>query len=742
MEIANQPESDIYLGQIVNNEDEAYALYTKYAYQLGFSKIRTKEYVCAKQGTKYLDEGTSTSFTKMNARTNCEAMVRFTIEVDGLWKITKLITEHNHELVKQEHRHLMRSARNIPSAKGDLINSMVTTGIRTKDVWSYLGEETHGFDNIGFSKKDCYNYVNKQKLKLIKAGDGKSLVNLLQSHQAEDPMFYYSVQFDEELHLTNVFWRDGRSTIDYDCFGDVVVFDTTYRTNKYDLICGPFVGINHHWQNVMFGCAFLMNESAESFEWLFDQFLKSMGNRPPQTIVTDQDAAMAKAIEKIFPNTRHRLCLWHISKNAPSHLGSLNCDSDFQSYFQKCMRMCDSEEEFEITWDEMIRKFELNDHKWLNRMYTIRHKWSTAFGKDMFSANIKSSQRSESTNSVLGEISTKKTSLTEFFLAFKKMVEKWRSSEGEEDFHNSQSIPSCAINRNRTLCHASKIYTKKIFKLFEREYLDGVGTLFKEIKRDGDIFYYELWVDGKESKRWVVQFNSSNENVTCSCKKFESMGILCAHALRVYNIKCVTRVPDKYFLKRWSKNAKFSDCEHKEKYATSEDPKIVYRNSIMRSFYNLVLASQDHKETQDIMWDVINNGSQQVQERLRDLNKSNNVEKNKEIHCTIQDASQVGQILDPPKAKPKGGGSEKQKGVEHAASTALEQISISQSFDYTYPMVNTTQVVQSSHSMIPHAFYGTWNIRSPFHIIDISNNLNQEAHPSAWRPPTTFTENQ
>ena len=77
-------------------------------------------------------------------------------------------------------------------------------------------------------------------LKMINARDGQSLVNHLQTCQVEDPMFYYSVQFDEDMHLTNVFLRDGISKINYDCFRDVVVFYMIYRTNKYDLICAPF----------------------------------------------------------------------------------------------------------------------------------------------------------------------------------------------------------------------------------------------------------------------------------------------------------------------------------------------------------------------------------------------------------------------------------------------------------------------------------------------------------------------
>ncbi len=87
---------------------------------------------------------------------------------------------------------------------------------------------------------------------------------------------------------------------DYELYGDVMVFDTTFRTNKYGLICAPFVGVNNHWNNVMFACAFIANESAESFEWLFEEFLKSMGGKKPITIFTDQDKAITKSIKQVI----------------------------------------------------------------------------------------------------------------------------------------------------------------------------------------------------------------------------------------------------------------------------------------------------------------------------------------------------------------------------------------------------------------------------------------------------------
>lgn len=251
---------DIFLGQVVNNKDEAYNLYQAHAFKTGFSvrkgrelyydnerKItRFKEFYCSKEGFKNNEYGGEVAYERADSRTNCKAMVRFNVSKEGVWKVTKFVLDHNHQLVPPEQRHLLRSMRNMSNVKGDLIKSMVNSGIRVTNIWNYLGEEVGGYNNLGITLKDMHNYVYTEKLKLIEAGDAQSLVNNLQNRQAQDPMFYYSVQLDQESRLTNVFWRDGKSKVDYDCFGDVVIFDTTYRTNKYDMICAPFVGINHH----------------------------------------------------------------------------------------------------------------------------------------------------------------------------------------------------------------------------------------------------------------------------------------------------------------------------------------------------------------------------------------------------------------------------------------------------------------------------------------------------------------
>jgi hypothetical protein len=120
--------------------------------------------------------------------------------------------------------------------------------------------------------------------------------------QAEEPGFYYSLELDAKNKVRSVFWSDARARQYYDLYGDCVCFDTTFLTNKYNLPFAPFVGISPHGKTYIFACAFIINETAKTFEWLFSVFLEAMGGKHPQSIMTDQD-------KKCFPkcNTQRLL---------------------------------------------------------------------------------------------------------------------------------------------------------------------------------------------------------------------------------------------------------------------------------------------------------------------------------------------------------------------------------------------------------------------------------------------------
>ncbi|KAL2542773.1 Protein FAR1-RELATED SEQUENCE 5 [Abeliophyllum distichum] len=170
----------------------------------------------------------------------------------------------------------------------------------------------------------------------------------------------------------------------YKEFDDVVTFDTTYLTNKYDMPFAPFVGVNHHEQSTLLGCGLVSNEDTETFVWLFRTWLQCMDDQHPNGIITDQDRAMQNAIQIVFPNTNHRWCLWHILKKLPEKFGNHSHKGSILSTIHVVVYDSQTHEEFEQGWSEMIRLYTLQENDWLYGLYKDRSRWVPCFLKTSF----------------------------------------------------------------------------------------------------------------------------------------------------------------------------------------------------------------------------------------------------------------------------------------------------------------------------------------------------------------------
>lgn len=82
------------------------------------------------------------------------------------------------------------------------------------------------------------------------------------------------------------------------------------------MIFVPFTGIDHHQKCVTFGAALMCDETIESYKWILSAFKQAHG-KAPLLAVTDQDPALKNAIEAVFPESNHRLCMWHITQKLP-----------------------------------------------------------------------------------------------------------------------------------------------------------------------------------------------------------------------------------------------------------------------------------------------------------------------------------------------------------------------------------------------------------------------------------------
>jgi hypothetical protein len=374
---------------------------------------------------------------------------------------------------------------------------------------------------------------------------------------------------------------------------------------------------------------------------------------------------MANAIEEVFPETRHRLCLWHISRNAAQNLRSMYANPKFKELFNKWLFGRVTELEFESTWNEIIVKFNLEGNTWLKTIYDLREKWCPLFSKDTFSARILSTQRSESTNNVFNRMATKTMTLTEFVNHYFKQAEQMRSSELEETFRCNNGIPSRAARSSGIKKQAGIVYTRKIYNLFENEFISSLAVKMHEVESEGTLHTFEL--NEEEHKRvYVVQFNSITSTISCSCKMFESMGWLCRHSLRVLNVRNITQIPAQYILKRWTKDAKIGlDGSDGSLQVKDKSTVTLRRNSLMRMACSIINEGAQTESTSKIALQKLTELSELIDKEMKKI-KLDDVRK--EISEVLNDDlgdndGNERQILNPSSVWPKGMSNTRKKGL-------------------------------------------------------------------------------
>lgn len=181
----------------------------------------------------------------------------------------------------------------------------------------------------------------------------ESCIAYLNERKNFDPSFYLEYTIDEQYRLGHIFLCDGSCRIYYAIFGDVFAFDATYCTNACHKPLVVIVGINYHYRSTIFGFTLLTAETKHTYIWLLATSLDAMESKYPKTVLTDgKKQEMCKVISKTLPQSIHRLCYWHLERNAHSNVGK----TEFTVNFKDCMLYTNKHENFQSKWDAMVYK--------------------------------------------------------------------------------------------------------------------------------------------------------------------------------------------------------------------------------------------------------------------------------------------------------------------------------------------------------------------------------------------------
>lgn len=629
------PEGDLdlepYEGMEFESEEAAKAFYNSYARRVGFSTrvsssrrsrrdgaIIQRQFVCAKEGFRNLNEKRTKDREikrpRMVTRVGCKASLSVKIQDSGKWVVSGFVKEHNHELVPPDQVHCLRSHRQISGPAKTLIDTLQAAGMGPRRIMSALIKEYGGISKVGFTEVDCRNYMRNNRSRNLD-GDIQLLLDYLRRMHAENPAFFYAVQGDEDQCMSNVFWADPKARTYYTYFGDTVTFDTSYRSNRYRLPFAPFTGINHHGQPVLFGCAFLINESEASFIWLFKTWLMAMSGRPPVSITTDHDEVIRSSITQVFPETRHRFCKWHIFKKCQEKLSHVFLHHpNFEADFHKCVNLTDSIEEFESCWVSLVDRYDLRDHDWLQTVYIARRQWVPVYLRDTFFAEMSITQRSDSMNSYFDGYVNASTNLSQFFKLYEKAVESRSEKEVKADYDTMNTSPILKTPSPMEK-QASGLYTRKLFTRFQEELVATLSFMASKAEDDGEMTMYQVSKYGEDHKASYVRFNVLEMKATCSCQMFEFSGILCRHVLAVFRVTNVLTLPSHYILKRWTRNAKSSIILEERAsavYTNYLESHTVRYNTLRHEAFKFVDDAANSVDTYDVAMKALKEAAKRV----------------------------------------------------------------------------------------------------------------------------------
>ncbi|KAK2438899.1 protein FAR1-RELATED SEQUENCE [Trifolium repens] len=558
------------IGMVFYSYEDAWKFWVDYGGRLGFrvrkqythtkndGSITSCRFVCCNEGLRKPDKRDyKTINPRPETRTNCRARIALR-HMYGQFIVTDFVEEHNHNVLLQETIQMLSSEQKVLEVQCHQIDLANGDSLQHKTSLDLTSKEVGGSSDFGYTPTDQKNNIHKRRKSLVN-GKVSCLLQYFQRQLVENPTSYHAYQMSAEDQITNVFWADARMLIDYGYFGDVVSLDSTYCTDYPHIPLAVFSGFDHHRRTVIFGAALLYDETAESYEWLFEKFLEAHKQKMPQTIFTIENQTIEKALAVVMPGTYHGLCTWHLMHDCIKNLEDLmKGESDFLVDFKRCVYDYE-DEQFEEGWRTLLVKYDVKENTWLQRVYTIKEKWAACYMKKAFTLGMQSTQLSDNVNVEIKSFMNADLDIIKFFEHFEAVVEEKRYNELKSEYEARQNISRLKYPYSGILQSVHELYTPTIFDLFQHEYelfeACSVKSMNKNMNMQTPTIDFVIAMVG-DLGDCQVSFDLDKTSISCSCHKFESFGILCCHCIKVFIHMDVKSVPACYILKRWTKLAR------------------------------------------------------------------------------------------------------------------------------------------------------------------------------------------
>ncbi|XP_004292344.1 PREDICTED: protein FAR1-RELATED SEQUENCE 5-like [Fragaria vesca subsp. vesca] len=281
---------------------------------------------------------------------------------------------------------------------------------------------------------------------------------------------------------------------------------------------------------------------------------------------------MKGAIAKIFPNTRHRLCLWHIKKKFVEKLSHVYYKkSKFKKEMKRCIQFTYKTEDFEEKWKALMKENGLEENDWLKSLYEIRASWVPVYNRGTFFAGM----------NTIGQHKFRIVNDDEFLLK-----------------------------------DAAKLYTRNVFNKFKGEWTRINHYKVEERDRDNEWPSYLVKKRlGEHEQDFIVRLDLTTYNGSCECQNFEFVGILCRHLLKVFSRLDIETIPAHFILPRWRQEAnkfRIMDLEDLARSVGNEESEALRLDHMCHQATKLACIAAHSKEGYTLFMEALNDISKKL----------------------------------------------------------------------------------------------------------------------------------
>ena len=146
------------------------------------------------------------------------------------------------------------------------------------------------------------------------------------------------------------------------------------------------------------------------------------------------------------------------------------------------------------------------------------------------------------------------------------------------------------------------MYTPKLFDVFQTEVEEVMALSILEC----NVSQTHRYVVGvfNQNGKYEIMWNPLDETLSCTCRNFESFGILCRHGLKVLDVFDIKLIPNRYIMKTWRRDAKDGSGKNCTTHNIKSDTQLEYVDryrDLCPKYIQLVNEACETKEGHNIL---------------------------------------------------------------------------------------------------------------------------------------------